>query len=201
MLIIFLKRGIGLAKRDKKISRDGEFIPTTRVTEYSADIVYMMAAHGLDAKGISDASGFPIDFVKKALKREGARALIHDFQSRFYGDDLTKMLKPMAMKALKTIDSLISDPRTKDNIKLSASQDILDRTMGKPKQFIEHSDGDIKGLYERIDKLMSEKTTVKIVEVESREKIVDTVEEEKTQEPNAADEIDKYFQEKDRKDS
>lgn len=182
-----------------KVTEDGEFVPATRVNEYTADIVYMLAASGLKASEIANASGFPQDFVVKALRRNGARELIQDFQQKLFGDDLTKRLKPMAMKALNVVDELISDPKTKANIRLSAAQDVLDRTLGKPKQFFEHSDGNLKDIYRKIDALIEAKGEVKTIIVESREKIVDTIEESKSveQDGHTHDEIDDYFKKKD----
>ena len=185
--------------RKSKVSDSGEFVPATRINESTADIVYMLAASGLKASEIANASGFPHDFVVKALRRNGAREMIQDFQQKLFGDDLTKRLKPMAMKALNVVDELISDPKTKANIRLSAAQDVLDRTLGKPKQFFEHTDGYLKDIYRKIDDLIEAKTQAKTITVESREKIVDTNHEIEQPDKDGPphDEIDDYFKKRD----
>ena len=52
------------------------------------------------------------------------------------------MLKDTAPAALQTIIDIMIDPTVKDELKLKAAQDIMDRAVGKPKQAVEN---EVKG--------------------------------------------------------
>ena len=52
------------------------------------------------------------------------------------------MLKETAPAALQTIIDIMVDPAVKDDLKLKAAQDIMDRAIGKAKQTV---DNEVKG--------------------------------------------------------
>lgn len=69
-------------------------------------------------------------------------ALSKHQQRQLASAQMQTMLKETAPAALQVIIDIMNDPSVKDELKLKAAQDIMDRAVGKPKQTV---DNELKG--------------------------------------------------------
>lgn len=113
-------------------------------------IVYL-AAKGMKTPEIAQAVGMSNGQVQALLNSERLEFEIKHLRYKLHGKDTQKMFRDALPKAVEATISILDDPRSKPALILKSAEMILDRSLGKPKQTIEHEGSLIKKLFERLD--------------------------------------------------
>jgi hypothetical protein len=112
-----------------------------------------LAAFGLNNKEIAERVGCTPTLVSKVLKKPEVKALVARRISELYGDDIKKAIRDRALNAITKMDEIINDPETKDQVRLQALTYVLDHTVGKAQQTIEHKGAVLSELIIKADQL------------------------------------------------
>lgn len=129
--------------------------------ERRAELVYMLTATGITRNNIALQLDCTPQTVTNYLSEPIADSRIDYHRERLYGRSLKKRMEAMAHKALDRVEKTIDDEGTKPETKLSAATYILDHSIGKPKQTVEHQ-GNILG--EIMDRINSSRIVQEISE-------------------------------------
>lgn len=124
---------------------------TKKARDRKAELVYMLIASGNSNKKIAQSLEISPTTVSNYLKLQDAEERITYHRERLYGKSVKSRLEGLAHRALDTIEATIDGKDIKPETKFNAATYILDHTIGKAKQTVEHK-GDLLGeLMERIN--------------------------------------------------
>lgn len=118
-------------------------------------IIYL-AAQGKPNSEIAEALGLSPHTVGNTVREERIQFEIRRLRHRLFGSD-TKVAKKkfdeMVGSAQKVIEDILENPNTtvKPQLKFMAAQEVLDRSLGKPKQSVEVTGSLIEQLFDRLD--------------------------------------------------
>jgi predicted transcriptional regulator len=112
-----------------------------------------LAAFGLNNKEIAERLGCTTTLVSKVLKKPEVKAMVTKRISELYGEDIKKAIRDRAMNAIVKMDEIVNSPDTKDQVRLQALTYILDHTVGKAQQTIEHKGAVLSELIVKADQL------------------------------------------------
>lgn len=120
-------------------------------------VVYL-AAQGKTPTQIAEATGSSTRSISTMLGEERVQFEIRRLQHRLFGKDtkaVKKRFDDMVDQAQDVIAEIVADDNPnvtiKPSLRFAAAQEILDRSMGKPKQTVEHQGSLIKELFDRLD--------------------------------------------------
>jgi hypothetical protein len=120
-------------------------------------VVYL-AAQGKNAVQIAEATGSSTRSITVMLQEERVQFEIRRLQHRLFGKDqknVKRRFDDMVEAAQNTIEEIINDDNPnvtiKPQLRFAAAQEILDRSLGKPKQTVETHVSLIKDLFDRLD--------------------------------------------------
>lgn len=120
-------------------------------------IVYL-AAQDKTNKEIAETVGLSVGTVGQKLRDERIQFEVKRLKHRLFGKDIKnakKRFDEMVEKAQDVIEEIISSDNPnqpiKPQLRFQAAQEILDRSLGKPKQTVEHQGSLIGQLFDRLD--------------------------------------------------
>lgn len=111
----------------------------THLPDHVVRMMISLAAFGKTASAISKETGLPRRAVNAVVESPGGRMEIARLQSRLLEKDMKKFFMQIAPVAVNTAYDLMTSKKTKDHVKLAASEMFMDRAFGKPKQIIEET--------------------------------------------------------------
>jgi hypothetical protein len=98
-----------------------------------------LAAMGYPQKKIAQEMGYTDASVSKILNTPEVKSEVNKIVQETYGDNIKKAMKDRALKAVTVVDDILDNPLSKSSDRLSAATYILDHTVGKPQQQINHT--------------------------------------------------------------
>ncbi len=116
--------------------------------------VIYLAAQGKQQQDIAEAIGCSHSTIANILSKERVQFEIKRVQLKLFGKDnkaFAAQFKEMVPQAIQTIQDVMDNPNSKPQLRFTAAQEILDRSIGKPKQTIEMEHSLVKDLYDRLD--------------------------------------------------
>lgn len=132
----------------------------TEISNPRFETVAYLAARGLSPKEIGDALGLSTPAINALLTQERMRFEIKVVRHKLFGKEHQKAFRELLPHAIDATKNVLLDPTSKPSTRLDAAKEVMDRTLGKPKQTIEHEGSLLRELVERLDKK-------KIIDVES----------------------------------
>lgn len=112
-----------------------------------------MRAAGASYTKIAEQLGYSASHVSTILKTPKIRAKVDEVIREMYGDDYKKAMQARASKALAVYDEILDNPDSNIKIKLAAAQQVMEHTIGKPQQTVEHKGGMLSELILKADQL------------------------------------------------
>jgi len=116
------------------------------------EFIIHWAALGLSATAIAEKSGYTNAWLSILLNNTHVRAAIALRRAELVGQDAQARLRSMSPVALDVVYDTMTSPQSKPNVKLHAALEVLAHAHGKPQQRIEHTDGNLRQLFEMLDK-------------------------------------------------
>lgn len=110
-----------------------------------------LAAEGKNAKEISEALGMSQKSVKAMLTDERIDFDIKHLRYKLYGKGIKEKFQEMLPKAQEAVAEILDNPNTKSNLKFQVAQEVFDRSLGKPKQTVEHEGSLLRAVFEKLD--------------------------------------------------
>lgn len=114
-------------------------------------MVAHMAACGCQPKQIADATGLNISTVKNYLNSEKIKFEIKKLQHQMFAKDPIRRFKGLVEEATTVLEETMHDKNAKPSVRMVAADKILDRALGKPKQFLSVEGSLIRRIYESLD--------------------------------------------------
>jgi predicted transcriptional regulator len=114
-------------------------------------LVAHLAACGLRPAQIAEATGLAATTVKKYLDSEKIKFEVRVLQHRYFGADPQRRFKALTEEATEVTTEIMRDQNIKPSVRLMAAGNILDRSMGKPKQHFTVEGSLIRRVYEAMD--------------------------------------------------
>lgn len=132
-------------------------------------IIYL-SAQGKATSEIAEALGISVSNASKTLREERIQFEIKRLRHKLFGHDtkaVKKRFDDMVEGAQNVIQEIIDNPNSavKPQLRFNAAQEVLDRSLGKPKQTVEHQGSLIKELFDRLD----DPNSSKIIDIEPME--------------------------------
>jgi uncharacterized protein YjcR len=101
-----------------------------------------MIASGAKLRAVADHLDVAENTVRSWTRQPWFQALVATIIHNEFSGDITSMLKNAAIEAVMVQTDLMHNS-TSDQVRLKASQDLLDRYRGKPTNFVHHTNGAI----------------------------------------------------------
>lgn len=141
---------------------EGIYYKTGKVSSRRAETVYMLMASGATRNQIAQDLGCTPQTITHYMNSPQARERIDYHRERLMGRGVKKRIESIAHKAMDRVEHTIDDDKIKPETRLSAATYVLDHSLGKPKQSIEHSGSILGEIMDRINgsRLVNELTTL-----------------------------------------
>lgn len=163
-------REAGLPRPEEVASNSWEQVQTVR--EGSHTLVAHLAACGLKPGEIAEATGLNLTTVKKYLDSEKIKFEIRHLQHKYFGADPMRRFRTMVGQATDTIEEVMNNPNAKDSVRVIAADKIMDRALGRPKQFLQVEGSLIRKIYETLDEKKKTIDVSAIPEAQTGERVV-----------------------------
>lgn len=124
-------------------------------------IVYL-AAEGKTNAEIAMVLNITSDTVRLKLGTEQMQFAVKHMRYKLYGKDHKKRFEEILPHAIDVTEEILLDPNAKQATRFAAAQEVMDRTLGKPKQTVEHEGSIVRALFEKLDE---KKTVQPIIDV------------------------------------
>ena len=121
------------------------------LTSPKEDTIVYLAAKGMKPAEIAQAVGLTTGHVQSLLNSERLEFEVKHLRYKLHGKDTQKMFRDALPRAIEATIAVMDDPRSKPALILKSAEMVLDRSLGKPKQTIEHEGSLIKKLFEKLD--------------------------------------------------
>lgn len=127
-------------------------IPGQKLIPGRMTLVCHFAAVGLRPKEIAASiEGMTVDEVRDHLQVEAVQKEIRALQHQYFGGDPMRRFKAMVNDAADILEDAMKDKHVKTSVRVQAADKILDRALGKPKQFLSVEGNLIRRVYETLD--------------------------------------------------
>ncbi len=123
-----------------------------RMDPHHAVFCYM-AAWGLSPQQMAKNLGIVPQTANQLLKDPDILAEIKKIQFKIWGSDPTKYIKSILPDAIMTAHKIMIDDTVKAQTRLNASQDFMDRALGKAPQTLEVHAGGMRDVLETLARL------------------------------------------------
>lgn len=139
----------GMQRPDDVSKNSWEQVQKVKVGRHT--LVAHMAAAGLQPKEIAEAAGLTPSTVKRYLASPKIQMEVKRIQHKYLGTDPMRRFRQMMGRAADVMEETMEDPAVKPSVRLMAADKILDRAVGKPKQYIQMEGSLIRRVYEHLD--------------------------------------------------
>lgn len=167
--------------------------PPQRGMEPMQSVICYMAAWGMKPGEIGRNVGLSGNTVIDFLAKETSKAEVRAIQDRIWGQDPKKWLQSLIPDAIRTVVEVMNDKSAKQQTRLNAAADVLDRSLGKAKQELEVTDGNMRSVLEKLDRIEKIKSGVTLPQENTDEPIEAEFVEVKDDEPK--DTVDRWIEE------
>lgn len=123
----------------------------TTISKPRYETVAYLAARGMSPQEIAEALGLSTQSINALLSQDRMKFEIKVVRHKLFGKEHQKMFKELVPAAAQAVENVLMSRETKPATRLAAAQEIFDRTIGKPKQVIEHEGSLLKELIEKMD--------------------------------------------------
>jgi hypothetical protein len=110
-----------------------------------------MAATGAKGRAIAEQLQCSEALVSRVVNSDAGKLAIRHYQHTIFGKDAKKRFENILPRAIETAEEIMSNPNTKDALRLRAAQGFMDRACGKATQHVEVGGSMIRSLIELID--------------------------------------------------
>lgn len=110
-----------------------------------------MAAAGAKQNAIAEKLGCSQSLVSNVVNSDMGKVQIRHFQLQIFGKDAKKRFEAILPRAIEVAEEIMTNPATKDALRLRAAQGFMDRACGKATQHVEVGGSMIRSLIELID--------------------------------------------------
>lgn len=114
-------------------------------------LVAHLAACGLRPSEIAEQTGYALTTVRQYLASEKIQLEIRALQHKYFGRDSMRRFQSLINEAADTLEDTMRDKQVKPSVRVMAADKILDRALGKPKQFLSVEGNLIRRVYETLD--------------------------------------------------
>lgn len=133
----------------------GDQVPNPRGVDLHKDphilrSVLHFAAMGFTHKKISEHTGLSPGAVQAMTRSESAKAEILRLQTQFIEQDFRKVFMRILPVAVNTAYGIMTNKKARDQVRLAASEQFMDRALGKPKQVVESNDNALAKVLEKL---------------------------------------------------
>lgn len=147
--IVKRMKAAGLPKPDDVLADSWDQVQSVKVGIHT--MVAHMAACGCQPKQIADATGLNVSTVKTYLNSEKIKFEIKKLQHQMFAKDPIRRFKGLVEEATTVLEETMHDKNAKPSVRMVAADKILDRALGKPKQFLSVEGSLIRRIYESLD--------------------------------------------------
>jgi len=113
-------------------------------------LIYL-AANGFNNTQIASELGISTQTVSNKLQDGRIQFEIKHTRYRLFGANTKKRFDSILPQAIDVTEEIINNPNVKPQLRFQAAQEVFDRSLGKPKQTIEHEGSLVRALYEKLD--------------------------------------------------
>lgn len=119
---------------------------------YRHEFVIHLGALGMTVQEIADRSGYSYNRTSQLLGSTIGRQMIREQRAKLMQENIEQRLRLMAPKALAVVDEIIANPAVKPQVRLRGALDVIAHAAGRPQQRIEHTSGNLRQLFELLDR-------------------------------------------------
>lgn len=166
--------------------------PPRKGMEPMQSVICYMAAWGLKPAEIGRNVGLNGNTVVNFLARESSKAEVKSIQDRIWGQDPKKWLQSLIPDAIRTIVEVMNDKKAKQQTRLNAAADVLDRSLGKAKQELEVTDGNMRQVLEKLDRIEKKRDGVTLPEEKNEDEPIEA-EFTEVKEDEPKDKVDQWI--------
>lgn len=132
-----------------------------QVIDHRHEILIYLASIGKSNKDIAKATDLTESRVSILLSNSQIKAKIEKIQKEIFSGDHKKRFGKIVPVAIKVAEDVMLDEKNKESVRLKAAHDFLDRSLGKPKEKIEHeAEVKVRLIYDRLDALEREEKDI-----------------------------------------
>lgn len=128
----------------------GDWLGPRRLT-HRHEIIAMYAATGVNARTIARSMGYTESRISIVLNSKRMKDAIKTIRDQHYGQNVQARMNSMNQKAVDVIEEILNCPNERNAVKLNASRELLNRTLGKPKETLEIQNGSIREIFAYLD--------------------------------------------------
>lgn len=115
------------------------------------NMIIYLAAEGKTNAQIGEALDIDPATVRLKLTDERVAFEVKRMRYKLYGADHKKRFESILPHALDVTETILLDANAKSSLRFAAAQEVMDRTLGKPKQTVEHEGSLVRALFEKLD--------------------------------------------------
>lgn len=119
-----------------------------------------MAVAGMPATKIAVELNYHPDQVRRVLAKPEIKEAIEIKKQEVFGKDYKNYLSSRMQKSLAVLDNILDSDKVKDNVRLAAAQMVIEHTVGKPQQTVEHKGNLLAEVIATADKQLHAKEVI-----------------------------------------
>lgn len=125
-------------------------------------MLVFLAASGKSNPEIAEILGIDRSTVRLKLQDSRMQFEVKHMRYKLYGSDHKKRFSEILPHAIDVTEQILKDPNAKQAVRFAAAQEVMDRTLGKPKQTIDHQGSLFRDLIEKLDGKEKEKPIIDV---------------------------------------